>query len=105
MPTYCIKTSDIPAEELNQWKDIGYLLEDSDIKSDISLQAYSNHWFSNKYLYIVPEQYVLLISSFTPPNHPYLPLTLSILKTLAFLKLTGDCNDNNTLSLSSTAED
>jgi hypothetical protein len=92
MPTYCIKTSDIPAEELSQWKELGYLLEDSDIKSDISLQAYSNHWFNGKYLYIVPEQYVLLISSFTPPKQPYLPLTLAIFKQLAFLKLTGDCN-------------
>ena len=106
MTTYCIKTADIPAEELSQWKDLGYSLETNDLKGDHAKQAWINHWFNSKYLYIHTEMYLLLIASDSEPNKPYLPLTLSILKQLAFLKLTGDCNDpNNTLSLSSTTED
>ncbi len=106
MTTYCIKTADIPAEELSQWKDLGYSLEEpNELKGDHAKQAWINHWFNSKYLYIHTEVYLLLISADKEPIKPYLPLTLSILKTLAYLKLTGDCNDNNTLSLSSTTED
>lgn len=106
MTTYCIKTADIPAEELNQWKELGYSLESSDLKGDVNKQAWMNHWFRDEYLFIVPEQYALLVSSATPPKQPYLPLTLSILKTLAYLKLTGDCNDSNyTLQILATTED
>lgn len=39
MPIYCIKTADIPAEELSQWHDVGYSLEDEDIKTGINKQA------------------------------------------------------------------
>lgn len=98
MPTYCIKTADIPAEELSQWHDVGYSLESNDLTADTAKPVWIRHWFSSKYLYIDTEHYSLLISTDTLPLKPYLPLTLSTLKTLALLKLTGDCNDsNNTL--------
>ena len=104
MPVYCIKTADIPAEELSQWHDVGYSLESSDFKESTAKPSWINHWFNGEYLYIVPEEFALLISSYKPPLKPYLPLTLSILKTLALLKLTGDSkyDSNNTLSVSSS---
>jgi hypothetical protein len=106
MTVYCIKTADIPAEELKQWHDVGYALEDEDIKTGINKQAWINHWFNEGYLYIDTSQFMLLISTYKPPLKPYLPLTLSILKTLALLKLTGDCNDsNNSLSVLTSTED
>ena len=107
MPAYCIKTVDIPAEELSQWHDVGYFLENSDIKVSTDKPLWVQQWFSSTYLYIDTSYFSLLIASETPPLNPYSPLTLSILKTLALLKLTGDSkyDSNNTLSLSSTTED
>lgn len=100
MPIYCIKTADIPTEELSQWQNISYQLEDEDIKIGITKQQWIDHWFGERYLYINTPQFMLLFAAYEAPLRPYLPLTLSILKTLALLKLTGDCNDsNNTLSL------
>lgn len=94
MPVYCIKTADIPAEELNQWHDVGYFLESNVIKGSTNKPLWVQQWLNGKYLYIDTAYLLLLIASETPPLKPYLPLTLSILKTLALLKLTGDCNDN-----------
>ena len=99
MPTYCIKTSDIPKEYLPKWYEAQQQLE-----GDFSSSDWSKYIFSYDYVYLKTEYEPLLIGSYVSPiNH--LPLTLSILKQLAYLKLTGDCNDNNTLSLSSTTED
>lgn len=99
MPTYCIKTSDIPKEELPKW----YSLNDQ-LDGSTHSDTRSEYIFSYDYVYLKTEYEPLLIGSYVSPiNH--LPLTLSILKQLAYLKLTGDCNDNNTLSLSSTTED
>ena len=107
MPVYCIKTADIPAEELSQWHDIGYSLESNDLKEDTAKPAWIRHWFNSKYLYVDTAHYLLLISTDTLPLKPYLPLTLSILKTLALLKLTGDSkhDSNYPLSVSSSTED
>lgn len=99
MPTYCIKTSDIPAENLPLWYEAQQQLE-----GDFASSDWPKYIFSYDYVYLKTDYEPLLIGSYVSPSNP-LPLTLSILKQLAFLKLTGDCNDNNTLSLSSTAED
>lgn len=100
MPTYCIKTADIPAEDLPLWYEAQQQLE-----GDFPSSDWPKYIFSYDYVYLKTDYEPLLIGSYVSPTNS-LPLTLSILKQLAFLKLTGDCNDpNNTLSLSSTTED
>lgn len=100
MTTYCIKTSDIPKDELPKWYSLNDQLDGSNLSD-----TWSEYIFSYDYVYLKTEYEPLLIGSYVSPTNS-LPLTLSILKTLAYLKLTGDCNDsNNTLSLSSSTED
>jgi len=97
MPTYCIKTSDIPKEELPKW----YSLNDQ-LDGSTHSDTWSEYIFSYEYVYLKTEYEPLLIGSYVSPTNS-LPLTLSLLKQLAFLKLTGDCNDSNySLSVSSS---
>lgn len=48
MLTYCIKIADIPAEELNQWHDVGYSLESNDLTADTAKPVWIRHWFNSK---------------------------------------------------------
>ena len=95
MPTYCIKTSDIPKDELPKW----YSLNDQ-LDAITHSDTWSEYIFSYEYVYLKTEYEPLLIGSYVSPTNS-LPLTLSLLKQLAFLKLTGDSkyDSNNTLPL------
>ena len=100
MPTYCIKTSDIPKEELPKWYEAQQQLE-----GDFPSSDWPKYIFSYDYVYLKTDYEPLLIGSYISPTNS-IPLTLSILKTLAFLKLTGDCNDSNyTLQILASTED
>jgi len=99
MPTYCIKTSDIPKEELPKWYEAQQQLE-----GDFPPNDWPKYIFSYDYVYLKTDYEPLLIGSYISPTNS-IPLTLSILKTLAYLKLTGDCNDSNyTLQILATTE-
>lgn len=99
MPTYCIKTSDIPKEELPKWYEAQQQLE-----GDFPPNDWPKYIFSYDYVYLKTDYEPLLIGSYISPTNS-IPLTLSILKQLAYLKLTGDCNDSNyTLQILATTE-
>lgn len=105
MPVYCIKTADIPAEELNQWHDIAYALESPDITSAVPKAQWCAAIFQEELLIlnllVAPTVISISLKNFHN-THPV--LTLEVLKTLMFLRLTGDSNENNTLSLLTSTE-
>lgn len=100
MPVYCIKTADIPKEDLPLWYEAHSALE-----GEFPTIEWSEYIFGYEHVKLDIKYAPILIGVYTSPPE-YKPLTLSILKKLAFLKLTGDCNDPyNTLSLLTSAED
>ena len=105
MTIYCIKRADIPAEELSQWHDIAYALESPDITSDVPKAQWCATTFQEELLILdlLVAPTVIGISLKTlHSTHPV--LTLEVLKNLMFLRLTGDSNENYSLSLLASTE-
>lgn len=75
MPTYCIKTSDIPKEELPKWYEAQQQLE-----GDFPPNDWPKYIFSYDYVYLKTDYEPLLIGSYISPTNS-IPLTLSILKS------------------------
>ena len=105
MTAYCIKTADIPAEELSQWRDIAYALESPDVTSDVPKAQWCDVTFQEELLIldllVAPTVISIPLKNFHN-NHPV--LTLQILKQLMLLRLLGDSNENNTLSVLTAEE-
>ncbi len=101
MTIYCIKTADIPAEELPKWIALSNQVEGITDVSD----TWSAYLLKYPYVYVDTTYLPVLVGSPKPPKNSQV-LTLTLYKTLAFLKLTGDCNDpNNTLQILTSTED
>lgn len=85
---YAIETISIPNNELYLWKSLLIGIQ--------GWTPYSNTWIkyilSYEWIYISITEEPLIVGSSKPPT-PCKPLTRGKLETLAFLAMTGECNE------------
>lgn len=98
-PYLCIKTSDIPLKDLPEWGRLNDILE----MGNNHLGAWSKTILSENYVFFTFRPGWGLVGTSTKPAN-IKPLTLELFRKLVFLKLTGDCNDDIALCLSSSSQ-
>ena len=88
MTIFAIETISIPNNELYLWKSLLIGIQGWTVSSN----TWIKFMLSYEWIYIHITEEPLIVGSSKPPTQ-YKPLTRGKLETLAFLAMTGECNE------------